>query len=126
MDAARLELCFVDSAFSGSQRMLRLEPGWKGEARSLTSVALTREESALMLLDGSILTLTDAEGARELRGILQLPAARVWLSLARYALYALAAAAFLWLNQPAVMVARMARSMAWLAPTVTRISPLAS
>ena len=71
IDAAQLDVCFVDAAFGSSQRMLRLDTAWNGETRELTSAALTREESALLLLDGSTLTLTDAEGTRELAGILR-------------------------------------------------------
>ncbi len=97
LDAVRLDLCFVDAALSATQRMLRLEPAWKGMPRSLTSVALTREESALMLLDGSILTITDAEGMRELPGILSAKPSKARLTLAGYAVLAIVSAAVLWL-----------------------------
>ncbi len=97
IDGVRLELCFVDSALSATQRMLRLDTVWKDLPRTLTSLALTREESTLMLLDGSILTVTDAEGMRELPGILAPKPSRAWRTLAGYALLALAAAAVLWL-----------------------------
>ncbi len=96
LDAARLEVDFVDAAFTATQRMLSLDTVWQGEPRSLTSVALTREESALMLLDGAILTLTDGEGTRELTGILGAKRLSTWLSLGKYALFALLAAVLFW------------------------------
>ena len=65
--------------------------------RALTAAALTREEGVLMLLDGSILTLTDGEGMRELPGVLDRTASKAWFTLLGFALIALAAAALLWL-----------------------------
>ena len=97
LDAVRLDVCFLDSAFGGTQRMLSLSTQWEGKDRFLTSAALTREESVLMLLDGSILTLTDAGGMQELNGILDRTASRAWFTLIGFALIALAAAALLWL-----------------------------
>ncbi len=97
IDAARLEVCFVDAALSASYRVLRLNTELDGTERSLTSAALTRDETALLLLDGTVLTLTDAAGTRELTGILRPTALRAGLSLAKYALFAVAAAAVLWL-----------------------------
>ncbi len=96
-DAVRFDICFVDAAMSATQRVLRLDTAWKGVPRSLTSLTLSREGSALMLLDGSILTVTDSEGMRELSGILNPPLSRAWFTLIGYALLALAAAAVLWL-----------------------------
>ena len=97
LDAVRLELCFVDTAFGASQRMLTLDTAWKGAVRNLTSAALTREETVLMLLDGSILTITSADGTRELTGILEQTPVKAWLSLLKYAVFAALAAAALWL-----------------------------
>jgi len=97
IDAAALDLCFADAALSASYRVLRLSAEWNGAKRSLTSVALTRDESALMLLDDTVLTLTDTSGTRELTGVLSQTGLRAVLSLAKYALYAIAAAALLWL-----------------------------
>jgi HAMP domain-containing protein len=94
IDAARLSVCFVDAAFGSSQNMFQLDTG----ARRLTSVSLTRDESALMLLDGVSLTLTDAEGTRELTGILRPTPMRAWFGLAKYALLSLLAAGLLWLT----------------------------
>ncbi len=96
-DAVRFDLCFVDSALSATQRMLHLDASWKGTPRSLTSLALTREESALMLLDGTILTVTDSDGTRALGGILYSTASKAWFTLLGYALLTLLAAALLWL-----------------------------
>ena len=97
LDAVRLDLCFVDSAFGATQRMLSLSTGWKGQDRELTSAALSREESVLMLLDGTILTVTDAGGTRELSSILDQAASKAWFTLLGFALLALAIAALLWL-----------------------------
>ncbi len=97
LDADTLEVCFTDAAFGVPQRLFTLDTRWKGRERSLDAVALTREESALMLLDGRILTLTDAGGTRELKGILDQTPFRAWMDLGIYALIALAAAALLWL-----------------------------
>ena len=97
LDAVRLDVCFLDSAFGGTQRMLSLSTQWKGRERALTAAALTREEGVLMLLDGSILTLTDGEGMRELPGVLDRTASKAWFTLLGFALIALAAAALLWL-----------------------------
>ena len=97
LDAHTLEVCFVDAAFGIPQRLFPLDTAWKGRERSLDTVSLTREESALALLDGRILTLTDGQGTRELKGILEPTTLLVWLDLAKYALFALAGAALLWL-----------------------------
>ncbi len=97
LDAAQLDVCFVDAAFGSSYRVFRLFAEWDGELRNLTSAALTRDESALTLLDGRILTVTDSEGTRELTGILYPTAMRAGLSLAKYAAFALLAAGLLWL-----------------------------
>ncbi len=97
IDAAHLGLCFADAALGASYRVLQLETAWNGTDRSLTSAALTRDESALLLLDGSILTLTDAAGTRELTGILRPTTLHAALSLAKYAGFAILAAAALWL-----------------------------
>ena len=97
VDAAKLDLCFVDAAFGASYKVLHLDPTWNGTLLSVTSAALTQEESALLLLDGSVLTLTDADGMRELTGILRPTALRAGLSLAKYAAFALLASALLWL-----------------------------
>ena len=97
IDANRLDVCFTDAALGASYRVLHLSPEWNGSVRSMTSVALTRDESALMLLDGTVLTLTDTSGTRELTGVLRPTALRAGLSLAKYALFAILAAAVLWL-----------------------------
>ncbi|MBR3556328.1 MAG: adenylate/guanylate cyclase domain-containing protein [Oscillospiraceae bacterium] len=97
LDAVRLDVCFLDSAFGAPQRMLSLSTAWEGKDRALNSAALTREESVLMLLDGSLLTLMDAGGMRALPGILDQTASKAWFTLIGYALIALAAAALLWL-----------------------------
>ncbi len=97
LDAVRLDLCFVDSAFGATQRMLSLSTGWKGQDRELTSAALSREEGVLMLLDGTVLTMTDAGGTRELAGILDQAVSKAWFTLLGFALLALAVAALLWL-----------------------------
>ena len=97
LDTMTLEVCFVDAAFGATQRMLTLDTTWKGQTRSLRSAALTREESALMLLDGSVLLLAGGEGTRELTGILRPRDLSLWLGLGKYLLFALLAAAVLWL-----------------------------
>ena len=97
IDAVRLDVCYVDAALGASYRLFRLETEWNGTVRNVTSAALTRGESVIMLLDGTVLTLTSAEGTRELKGILQPTALRSWLSLAKYAAFALLAAIVLWL-----------------------------
>lgn len=97
LDAVRLDVCFIDAAFGASQRMFSLSTVWDGQMRSLTSAALLKEEGALLLLDGTILTVTDGEGTRELRGILGSTLSKAWFTLIGYALLALAAAALLWL-----------------------------
>ena len=96
IDAASLDLCFVDAAFGASYRLFHLDTGWNGVQRRLTSAALTREESALMLLDDTYLTLSDANGMRDLAGVLHAKPFVQWLSLAKYAGIAIAAAALLW------------------------------
>ena len=96
IDADRLELCFIDAALNVGYRVARLDTELNGTARSLTSVALTRDENALLLLDGTVLALTDATGTRELTGILRPTAVRAGLSLAKYAGLAILAAAVLW------------------------------
>ena len=97
IDEARMDLCFVDASFGTSYRVTHLDTEWDGASRILTSAAPTREESALLLLDGSILTRADAEGVRELTGVLRPSTLRAALALAKYAVFALAAAALLWL-----------------------------
>ena len=97
IDAAGFDLCFADAVLGASYRVVHLSTAWRGAERSMRSVALTRDESVLMLLDGTTLTLTDAEGTRELTGILRPTALRTWLSLAKYAGAALLAAVVLWL-----------------------------
>ncbi len=97
IDETRMDLCFVDASFGTSYRVTHLDTEWDGVNRILTSAAPTREESALLLLDGSILTRTDAEGVCELTGVLRPTALRAGLALAEYAVFALAAAALLWL-----------------------------
>ena len=97
IDAVRLDVCFIDAAFGASQRMLSLNTTWDGLARNMTSVALLKDESVLMLLDGSILTYTNGEGSRELRGILGETLSKAWFTLIGYGVLAIAAAALLWL-----------------------------
>ena len=97
VDGVHLDLCFVDASLTATQRMLRLDTLWKDVPRTLTSLALTREESALMLLDGSILTVTDGEGTRELTGILYAAKSKALVTLLGFALIALAVGAALWL-----------------------------
>lgn len=97
LDAARLDVCFADAAFGSSQRMLRLDTTWNGKTRELTAAALTREEKALLLLDGSTLLLTDAEGTRELAGILRPTQLQAGLALMKYAALSLGMGALLWL-----------------------------
>ncbi len=97
LDANTLDVCFVDASLGTTQRMFRLDPVRDGVSQSVSGVALTREERALTLLDGWRLTVSDAEGTHELAGILSPTAAQSWLRLAKYALFALLAAAVLWL-----------------------------
>ncbi len=97
IDAAGFDLCFVDAAFGASYRLFHLDTDWKGSARSLSSVALTPEESVLMLLDSSILTVTDADGMRELSGILGSTRIQAVKTIVLYSAAALLAAVLLWL-----------------------------
>ncbi len=97
IDAASLDLCFVDAAFGASYRLFHLDPEWNGRQRRLVSAALTREESALMLLDDTVLALTDANGTRELAGVLHAKPFALWLSLAKFAGIALLGAVILWI-----------------------------
>ena len=97
IDAAGMDLYFTDATLSATYRVLHLNPEWNGVARSVISATLMREEGALMLLDGSILTLTNADGTRELTGVLRPSELRAGLELAKYAAITLAAAALLWL-----------------------------
>ena len=97
IDGVHLDLCFVDASLTATQKMLRLDTVWKDLPRSLTSLTLTREESALMLLDGSILTVSDAEGTRELTGILYPAKSKALLTLLLYVLITVAVGAVLWL-----------------------------
>lgn len=97
LDGNTLESGFMPDTAEKAYRKLTLDTQWNGAARRLTSVAAARDDSVLMLLDGSILTITDAAGVRELTGVLRPAAAGQWLNLAKFAGIALAAAALLWL-----------------------------
>ena len=97
LDAVRFEVCFADSSLNTAYRVLAPDVSFNGEPGIVTSAALTREESILMLRNGTVLTLTDSEGTAELTGILHASAFGLWLSLAEYAGIALAAALVLWL-----------------------------
>lgn len=97
IDEAQLDLCFVDAAFGATYRMVHLNTVWDGVERCLSSVALDREEDALLLLDGTVLTIADSEGTQELTGILHAKTSGLWLDLLKYAAFAFAAAIVLWL-----------------------------
>ncbi|MBQ9459200.1 MAG: adenylate/guanylate cyclase domain-containing protein [Oscillospiraceae bacterium] len=97
IDTSGMEACFADSSGGSVQKLFRLETTRGGRQMSLTSAALSREEFAVYLLDGSFLMAEDVRGARELSGVLQTSRARAVLTLTLYALAALAAAWFLWL-----------------------------
>ena len=97
LDAVDFELCFVDADLDEIFRILPLRAELNGESRVLTSMAITREESVLMLFDGTTLCISDAEGTRELVGILRAAAPGQWLSLAKWAGIALVGAFLLWL-----------------------------
>ncbi len=94
IDAAGIDVRFVDAAGSMSQQMFRLDSALSGSV--LTSAALTRDERAVLLLDGSRIVTVDAQGARELAGILRPTQTRSVLTLAKYAGLALLAALALW------------------------------
>ena len=97
LDAVDMELCFVDADLDEIFRILSLQAKWNGESKALTSAAITREESVLMLLDGTTLCLSDATGTRELVGILRADTTGQWLRLAGFAGIALVGAFLLWL-----------------------------
>lgn len=97
IDAVRFELCYVDAALGATYRLLSLNTKWNKEAKSLTSAAITQEESVLMLLDGTVLTVSDADGSRELSGILRPASKALWVIVLIYAAIALAAAVLLWI-----------------------------
>ena len=97
IDAARFELCFVDADLDEIFRLLTPNIEVNGEKKMLASVALTRDESVLMLLDGATLHIADDDGTRELSGILSAGAAGQWLTLLKFAGIALAGAILLWL-----------------------------
>ena len=97
LDGSTLESAFLPDNVEKVYRQLTLDTQRNGAAGRLTDAAFARDGSVLMLLDGSILTVTDAAGVRELRGVLRPAAAGQWLELAKYAGIALAAAALLWL-----------------------------
>ena len=97
IDAVDFELFFVDADLDENFRILPLRAELNGEGRVLTSVAITREESVLMLFDGTTLCISDAAGTRELDGILRASALHQRLSLVGYAGIALAGGLLLWL-----------------------------
>jgi class 3 adenylate cyclase len=97
INAATLDVCFLDAGGSVSQRMFRFDTEAKGYARTLTSAALTRDERALLLLDGSVLIETDAQGSREITGLLGATRSQAIMTIVKYAAFAIAAAALLWL-----------------------------
>ena len=96
VDADRFTLCFVDASFSSNQRVFSLDTHWDGLHRSLTSLAITREESVLMILDGTVLVRTDSQGTRELPGILSATPVTAWIYLAVFAVVAILVAVLLW------------------------------
>ncbi len=96
IDASELTLCFTEAAFNTSYRLFNLDTKWCGAVRNMTSIALTRDESVLMLLDGTWLMLAQAEGMQELTGILRPTGLQAGWGLAKYGLFALLAAAVLW------------------------------
>ena len=97
LDAADLELCFVDADLDEIFRILSLKDAPGGKGSVLTSAAITREESILTLLDGTTLCISDAEGTRELVGILRADTTGQYLRLAGFAGIALVGAVLLWL-----------------------------
>ncbi|MBO4419375.1 MAG: hypothetical protein J5789_06095 [Oscillospiraceae bacterium] len=97
IDAVRFELCFVDAELRETSRLLALNTNREGGPGSLSSAALTQEEGVIMLLDGSILTLSDADGVRELTGILGPSPTGLRVTLIVFAAIALVGAALLWL-----------------------------
>jgi hypothetical protein len=97
LDAVQLGICYVDVSFSASHRLAFLTTTWDGAKRTLTSAALTREGSAIMLLDNMILVRANSDGMRELTGVLQPARSAQHWAIIKYMLIALAAAALLWL-----------------------------
>jgi hypothetical protein len=97
IDAVDFELYFVDADLDENFRILPLRAVLNGKGRVLTSVAITREESVLMLFDGTTLCVSDAAGTRELEGVLRASTVRQYLSLVGFAGIALAGAILLWL-----------------------------
>lgn len=97
IDAVDFELYFVDANLDETFRILPLRAELNGESRVLTSAAITRDESVLMLFDDTTLCISDAAGTRELVGILRAAAPGQWLSLAKWAGIALAGGILLWL-----------------------------
>ena len=97
IDAVEMDLCFVDADFGAAFRLATLDTSWGGVQRTLRSADLTHDESALLLLDGTVLTLTDAQGTRELQGILHPKAQALRWNYAKYAGLAIVLAALLWL-----------------------------
>ena len=94
VDAMTLTVCFEGSARGGIQRLFSLE-GAIG-SRSLSSLALTRGENALLLLGGVTLLRAGINGVTELSGILAPAPGRCAGTLTLYALMALLGAAVLW------------------------------
>ncbi len=97
IDAARMELCFVDADLDELFRVLILNTVVNGEKRVLTSVAVTRDESVLMIMDRAALYISDEGGTRELDGILSSRTVGKILSLLGFVGIAVAGAALLWL-----------------------------
>ena len=97
IDAVGFELCFVDADLDEMFRILPLSTELDGETRTLTSAAVTREESVLMLLDGTTLCISDDGGTEELEGVLRPGLWGQIFSLAKWAGIALAGAILLWL-----------------------------
>ena len=97
IDASGFELCFVDADLDDVIKLLPLDTELDGETMVLSSAAVTRDESVLMLLEGKSLRISSSGGVRELEGILTDAPLYQWLSLAKWAGIALVGAFVLWL-----------------------------
>ena len=97
LDAVDLELCFIDADLDEVFRILSLQTALHAENRVLTSAAITREESVLLLLDGTELCMAEDTGTRELAGILRANTTGQWMMLIGFAGIALSGAFLLWL-----------------------------
>ena len=94
LDGAELAVYYSDLSNSQVRRVLALAPA--AEGRRLSSVSLTADGRALLLLDGRELALVGASGTAWLDGLLYPTAGHSAAMLALWGALALAAAALAW------------------------------